>query len=126
MKTKSTLLIFAFIIFENVCSQNITLLPTGDAEIQNSVGFSLGAQPNLLIRPQTPSWSSRVVIKFDLSNYSGCTISNAYLSFFERNSSTISRTINVHKLNTNWNEGTVLWSFPWATGGGDFSPTPIG
>ncbi|NRA10985.1 MAG: DNRLRE domain-containing protein [Crocinitomicaceae bacterium] len=105
-------------------SQTTTIFPDDDTHLSESGGpVALGAQINLLSKPWLPMFSSRFAIYFDLSNYLGCTIDSAWLVFSERNTFGISRTINVHRITTSWNENTAYWNYPWTDPGGDFSTT---
>ena len=86
----------------------VSLSPIDDTELNQAGGpVPLGAQINLLIRPWTPSFSSRSAIKFDLSAYGGENICSAFLVLSERSTLGSSRIINVHRLTTSWNQNTA-------------------
>ncbi|PCI98131.1 MAG: hypothetical protein COB15_06440 [Flavobacteriales bacterium] len=128
MKIKVLLFVLIAMVTQAVYSQTtVALTPVDDTQLGESAGpVALGAQSNLLIYPWAPSFSSRSVLKFDLSPFSGCVINSAWLVLFERNSFGSSRTIDAHSLTTDWSESSAHWNFPWSSAGGDFISTAEG
>jgi len=116
------LLCACFISIFSKGQTSVTFPVIQDAEIiENPPTTSLGSMTNLLVRPWVPGNTSRVVLMFDLSSLSGCTIESAKLSLFERNTFGVARTLDLHTLTTAWTEAAVSWASPWTSSGGDFS-----
>ena len=126
MKFIYILIIIAISLCQMGYAQTTVMVsPTDDTQLNQAAGVTpLGAQSNLIINPWTPSWTSRLAIKFDLSAYSGSTINSAKLVLFERSTLGTSRTINVHSITTDWDENSAHWGFPWTSTGGDFNGIP--
>jgi hypothetical protein len=103
----------------------VNLNPSADALIDAAASSTnYGTQNYLITHPWTSSYSRRSVIKFDLSGIpSGATITSATLKLYETGTYGYTRTINIHKLNTAWSEGSVTWASPWITAGGDYNST---
>lgn len=117
---------FLFSIHQSVYSQTLDLYPTDDTELdQATASTNLGSVDHFLVKPWSPSWSSRAVIKFDLSALSGCTITSAILTLWESHTSGFTRQIDVHRLTSSWVESTATWNSPWATTGGDFDAMAV-
>jgi hypothetical protein len=66
--------------------------------------------------------NARTVIHFNLSEWSGDSISEAKLCLYHYRGGyySVSRTINVYPLTTTFNESTATWNYPWTSPGGDF------
>jgi hypothetical protein len=117
---------FTIAVNTSVFSQTIDLSPTDDTELDQATGSTvLGSESYYLIKPWTTSWSSRGVIRFDLSAYSSCTINSAILHLSESHSSGFDRQIEVHRVTSSWQEGTASWNSPWTSPGGDFDATVL-
>ena len=122
------LLILYFVVLISIASHaqvTVALSASDDTYMDQAAPTMIeGAVVNLLTYPWTPSTSRRVVIKFDLTAYAGCTINSAWLVLSERNTLGTSKTITCHRVTTAWSESTATWNTPWTTQGGDYFATP--
>lgn len=118
--------IMIFLNFPLFSQSTVRLYPTADTEMnQNGGGSFAGASGAFQIYPWTASFSKRAAIRFDLTPYTGCTISSAWLVLMEQSTNTISRQINVHRVTTDWSENATHWTTPWTTSGGDYAASAV-
>ncbi|MBC8147485.1 MAG: DNRLRE domain-containing protein [Bacteroidetes bacterium] len=120
------IIIAILLIGSSIAQTTVSLSPSDDTELNQVFSSPRGGLTGFLIKPWVPSWSSRATIRFDLSAYSGCTINSAWLVLYEKTTYGQSKTINVHRLTTDWSESTATWTVPWTTSGGDYSGTVEG
>ncbi len=131
-------------------SETVTILPTADATlIEEPTGaLANGADPNFFAgrTAQTVGDSvRRALIRFDIAAAipSGTQITSASLTLYMSKTRNSNQTMSLHRLLTNWSEGTsagssaggfavagdVTWlhtSYPsqfWSSAGGDYSPS---
>lgn len=109
----------------DITGSNITN-DTSLSEFNPSIAY--GASTILAVYEGTGN-RNRTTIKFNLASIpADATILSASLSLFALTKSPGAGDdiLNIHKLTTDWNEGSATWNTPWTNPGGDFSATRSG
>lgn len=107
-------ILFALFLFTTLskAQTGVEFNSDGDARLQQTIPTTNdGSATTMQVYNWSPSWSQRIVIKFDISSLpAGATISSASLRLIPTNTSGYDRTYAAHRITDSWAEGTVTWT----------------